>query len=640
MRTRSHLVAFTAIVALLVWTATRLVSSSPGHSGDSMQFQFLADVYGLPHPPGAPVYVALVWVFRHLLPWLSPAAATNLFSVVAAVVMVIALARLFVRWRVPAGGTVIALFALTTTPLWLRLANVAELYVPLLAVAALALERSQAFADDGRRRDLYAVGLALGLGAGIHPTILLFGPACLVLVLQRERQPWANPHAWGALATLLGVVAAGIAWVAGLGFSEATAFRWTLFEDTQDLVDFVTASSFRKDLGTIGLGEILTSRWATHTTAVFGVASWLVPLGLLGLVPPRPRLRGLAVFSIYAANAFYVLPYDVWDVWDFVLPAQLAFVLWIGLGAARLHAWTEGSTLRRRALVWVVPVILAICQASLLAPRVEDVARAVHHPWWRDHAALALGVAGPGSVIASPSWGTSCALWYDHFVAPDRFPDREIIHAPLVDHLLAYARGDRGLLARQEDRRIPPGRNLVLLGERFAEAMLEHGLYVYDYGAEIYAVSAVEAPSLRNPASGPVPREIRPDRTRTVFDDAWGGEESWGRWMFQATGRIEVFNVPAGAVLRIGATRWDEVQDPVRVEVATDGTVIGSFVVDTPPWRPRTYEVALGVSEPTPRLTIEITTDGRHTSEGDRPRALPLTSFEITATDSARSTPN
>lgn len=154
------------LAVFVLWTSLNLVSAVPGHSGDTVQFQFLAETYGVAHAPGAPFCIPLLWAWRHMLPLATPALAANLFSVVAALFAVLFGARLLRRWGVSSLGIFTAFLPLITSPLWLRLSAVAEFYVPSLAVGLAALECAQAWVDLGRRRDLILVGLLLGLGQG------------------------------------------------------------------------------------------------------------------------------------------------------------------------------------------------------------------------------------------------------------------------------------------------------------------------------------------------------------------------------------------------------------------------------------------------------------------------------------------
>jgi len=66
---------FLASLSVLWWNA------APGVSfHDSGEFALAAGSAGIPHPPGSPTWVILASLFRHLVPFLEPARAANLFS--------------------------------------------------------------------------------------------------------------------------------------------------------------------------------------------------------------------------------------------------------------------------------------------------------------------------------------------------------------------------------------------------------------------------------------------------------------------------------------------------------------------------------------------------------------------------------
>lgn len=614
--------------ALVLWLASNLVADHPNHSGDTIQFQFLSEVYGVPHPPGAPVYTAMVWAWRHLQPWSTPAFAANSFSVLAALVASGFAMRLLRRWAVPLWMTVLSLLALLGTPVWMRLSTVAELYLPALAVGIAALERTQAWSESGRRRDLLAVGVLLGLGSGIHPTVLLYGPACLFLVLQRERQPWREPVAWAALiGSGLGVVVA-ITIVLLAALSPATRFVWAPITDFASASDFLSAEAFRSEIEPFAWSGLVRAPWEEYVDRVFGGATWLVGFGVVGLVVSLRSWRGAAVLWLLLANAVYVLSYPVWDMWDFVLPGQLAFALWVALGLA----WM-GEKFRRSDLAWrsfvLLAVVLAAAQLNSVPERAHDAVRTLHDRFWVERAVSRLELVGPGGVLASPGWEDSCALWYQLFVHPERFGAVQLVSSANAADIDAYLEVQRTLPQVTQRRAVALGREVFVLGDRLARALVDSGRTLYALRDDVYFVATSLDSSLGGRWPGVQPVELRPDATRTDFLEGFGPAEDWGRWMFETSATVEIRNLRARAVLDLALARWSDAQPALRVEMWFEGSRLGTFTVDAAEWEPQRFRVELGNDTELPLARLELRVDTLHTAPGDRPRGAAVVEFMV-----------
>ena len=164
-----------------------------------------------PHPPGFPVYIALG---RIVLPLISSEALTlGLLSLVAAVVAIVAGARVFAEIeRNSAGG--VALWAtglMAVCPLFWMSGLRPMSDAPGLALALVA----QALALSGRtdRRRLALAALVSGLAAGIRvQTLLLTVPLLAVALFEQRRAGWR----WILTRPVAALTAAGLAWAVPL----------------------------------------------------------------------------------------------------------------------------------------------------------------------------------------------------------------------------------------------------------------------------------------------------------------------------------------------------------------------------------------------------------------------------------------
>ncbi|MCB1183238.1 DUF2723 domain-containing protein, partial [bacterium] len=186
---------------------------------DSGEFALAADCWGVPHPPGAPTWVLLAGIFRHLGPWTDAARATNLFSGLLGAVTV-GLAVVVVRRALAGGdddrgpapllGGLAAGAILAGCRAFLDQAVVTEQYTLLTALGlavVLAAGDLAAAAARGRpaARHPLLLGLLWGLACGNHLSQLVLGAVVVGAVLAAGR-----PTGRGRLVAL---VAAGF----GLG---------------------------------------------------------------------------------------------------------------------------------------------------------------------------------------------------------------------------------------------------------------------------------------------------------------------------------------------------------------------------------------------------------------------------------------
>ncbi len=179
--------ASVALVALVIYLRTML----PGLAFDDWgEMQTVPHVLGIAHPTGYPTYILVAWLFE-LLPIGEVAFRANLLSAVC-----IALALAFATSAqqrlgvAPVIAAVASLAAGLAGTVWVS-AGVAEVNPLHVLLMAMLIERSLAWADGRRLRDLALGGLLIGLGLGNHALTVFVAPYLILYVL------------WAGRATLL-----------------------------------------------------------------------------------------------------------------------------------------------------------------------------------------------------------------------------------------------------------------------------------------------------------------------------------------------------------------------------------------------------------------------------------------------------
>ncbi len=177
-----------AVLATLVLAVVYSATAAPDVTfWDAGEFLAAFATFGIPHPPGTPLFVAIgrVWVLGAGLLGAREALAGNLFSAACTAAAGGCTAWLVARWTRDRGcGVAAAICAGTMTTVWAN-ATEAEVYAASLALACAALVAAE---HAGRRlgtrggaeqgaRATAATAYALALAVPLHLSALVVSPA-------------------------------------------------------------------------------------------------------------------------------------------------------------------------------------------------------------------------------------------------------------------------------------------------------------------------------------------------------------------------------------------------------------------------------------------------------------------------------
>jgi hypothetical protein len=215
---------------------------------DAGEFIAAAHSFGIPHPPGTPVFVIALKTWATLLGFLSFARATNLFSAVctasAVAVTVIWLAR--GRSGLPLSASIAAgISAGAMSSVWQN-ATETEVYAASLALALATIAAADLAGRTSERRWLAVVVYLIALAVPLHMSALIAAPIAVFLSGRRENAPFA----WGRAAIVLGaaITAAGVgrvSWllvVVGVVFAAAGVTRDETFDSDRTRTAIVIAA--------------------------------------------------------------------------------------------------------------------------------------------------------------------------------------------------------------------------------------------------------------------------------------------------------------------------------------------------------------------------------------------------------------
>lgn len=166
---------------------------------DTSEYMSAAFTFGLPHPPGNPLFI-LIGRFFAIIP-IAPSVAQRI-NVLAAVSSALAAGVWFLvaervlaswitrRWPRVVGGAVAALVGATTFTVWSQSVVNEKVYTVSLGIFAiiawLTLRWLEAPDARGADRNLILIAYLLGLGYANHMAGILPGPAVAIAVLMRR----------------------------------------------------------------------------------------------------------------------------------------------------------------------------------------------------------------------------------------------------------------------------------------------------------------------------------------------------------------------------------------------------------------------------------------------------------------------
>lgn len=314
---------YISILLALVPFVIYLRTLAPGVlDGDSGEWQYMANILGVPHSTGYPLYVLLAKLFT-LVPFGNAAWRVNLFSAFCAalvVPLVYLLAQRVSHSRAAAVLTA-AFFAFAPT-LWAS-ATIAEVYALNTLLSALTLCFAVRYYDHAKPRDLYLTAWFYGLALTNHRIALFFAPAFLWLILIRKSS-LSTKSLVSSLALVLVplLLYLYIPLRASQLLAEQSPENWALYPRAEAILNgkvtayynptpygvfnLITAFDNRNKLGFEGASG--SNTLATRlTNALELLREQLDPFGialaLVGIVILIRRERGLALLFLVAALA-------------------------------------------------------------------------------------------------------------------------------------------------------------------------------------------------------------------------------------------------------------------------------------------------------------------------------------------------
>jgi Protein O-mannosyl-transferase TMEM260-like len=199
-----------ALIAGGVLLCLYVLTLAPGVTfWDAGEFIAAARSFGVPHPPGTPLFVVLLRAWSLALHGVGTALATNLFSAVATAAAAALSAGLVARWTgSAASGIAAGLCAGCMATVWANATETEVYAASLLLAAAMLAVADRAAMEDGSGRWDRLLAYLFALAVPLHLSALVAGPGALALVWR----PGAGERAARRIVALGGalVLAGGV----------------------------------------------------------------------------------------------------------------------------------------------------------------------------------------------------------------------------------------------------------------------------------------------------------------------------------------------------------------------------------------------------------------------------------------------
>ena len=411
-------------VFLSAYVLYRFTLSPTVLPADAGEFQLVARVLGVAHPPGYPLYTLLAACFVHLPLTADVAARVSLLSAVNGALTLAVVSRTARRLAGSAlGGWAAALTLGVSTTFWAQ-STTANIRSLTTLFTALCIHTLVVYADERRPTNLLAFATALGFGIAHHGSLAFFIPVFVAVILLCDPSPFRQRRFWLQFALAFLTPFLVMLYVPIRAWTGAPFGTGELINLSR-VIDHLVGKGFSGDMFYyLGspllaerlriLGDILLFQFGGPLLAIAG-------LGAVLLAWRRPRVALLLV-GVFVIMGFIVATYRAPQSVEYFMPAYVPVALAVGGATGWLARWRIGLP-----VVNVLAVAAVLLMAvSLGAANYPDYVAFSHDTDARDYAAALLSAA-PANAVILANWHWATPLWYLQLVEGQR-PDVEVVY--------------------------------------------------------------------------------------------------------------------------------------------------------------------------------------------------------------------
>ncbi len=400
---------------------------------------------GVPHPSGYPTYLLLGKLFQ-ALPFGSLAFRTNLLSLISGLCAVRLLYDL--THRSVSGAPMqrrfvafVASLAFGLSPLFWSQAVITEVYTLhiFFMVVLLWLTPLTGHFDPNKRSWFdWVGGVIFGLAFGHQLTIVFILPVWVLVGIVKPNQEklrsisleWID---WSVFFRRIGGLAIGllIYGLIPLRAKSGSPVNWGNPSDLEGFWWLLSGELYQDRVFNLA-PEFIWPRFRN-------LAGWLLDqyglvgltVGIFGLLYGQPRQKRLFWITgwMFLVYSIFAIGYASSDSYALLIPAFLAFALWLGLGLQQAFEMSAQTRYRQ----WLSPLIglVAIGMIAVNSYSHYQQVDASQDTRAEDFGEAVLTTAPPDAIVLSSIDEDVFVLWYFHFALGLR-PDLKVISYPLL----------------------------------------------------------------------------------------------------------------------------------------------------------------------------------------------------------------
>jgi hypothetical protein len=407
------------LASLVLYVHTLAPTILPADSGE---FQFVAHVLGIAHPPGYPLYTMLAKVST-LVPVGDIAYRVNLLSAVTSAFTLLVLSRMTRQMTGSGMAGWIAAAALGVSPTFWAQSTTANIRSFTALFTALPLYVLAAYGESKQPRYLLAFAFFVGLGIAHHSSLLLLLLPYLAFLFLSNPPLLRRPRLWlqPLLAFLLSLT---VLLYLPLRSALGAPFGAQSIRGLSGFLNHVLALGFRGDMFYFIQPSVLLARlkvlWNILTLEFPPVWLMLGVLGAVSLLRRRPKLL-LLYGGVFLVNALTAATYRAPQTVEYLMPAYVALAFICAYGV-----WSFSKLWRIRALSSLALAAIMLVPALMLWRNYPSFWLLSRDRSVREYAEDLLARAPQGARILS-NWHYATPLWYLQYVEHAR-PDVEVFY--------------------------------------------------------------------------------------------------------------------------------------------------------------------------------------------------------------------
>ncbi len=379
-----------------------------GYSGDTTKFQFVGEVLGTAHEPGAPGYTMLNYLFVTIFPWGNCSFKANLLSAVCATAAIVVL--FFLLQRLSIRRSVAFFVSLTFTftyTLWSQ-SVIAEIYTLNILFVGLTLFFFIRWHQTLRQRDFFIGCTIYALSFGTHLSMITFLPALLFLVWKTRKEYLWSVRVVACVFLIIVIGAAQYGYLFWRTYAQDTTYLEIAVSDFKDLWYYVRGGQFQDKLIDSSLNKIFYLRMPVMLRLAWLEYSVLLPIAILGFFAIRDA--SLRIFLILGAAVTFVFTclYGILDIFIYMIPVYYILALTLGISLE----WIAGRCKAQYLTLFQLSLVCVPCLFLTLNYQKADQSGNLNAKVFVEQS---LKTIGRKSLIICPDYDWGEYFWYYYF---------------------------------------------------------------------------------------------------------------------------------------------------------------------------------------------------------------------------------